>query len=231
LPMPDPAAIDEAADCLASAMRPLILVGGGAVGSRKALTEIAERIGAPVLATSAGKGILPHSHALSLGCSMLQEASREALADADVVLLVGSEVSSGDHFLPKLEIPGDIIRIDIDPAQLTAVYPAAVAIQSDARAALLALSSALASRAPKTQRSQGESRVREILARNAAKMTDLEKLHARVWAVLRSALPADAIVMGDATQIVYTGTFAMPMGKSWWSTPGSWCSILPRARL
>src|SRR6185437_10822191 len=211
LPMPDPAAIDEAADCLASAMRPLILVGGGAVGCRKALTEIAERIGAPVLATSAGKGILPHSHALSLGCSMLQEASRKALADADVVLLVGSEVSSGDHFLPKLEIPGDIIRIDIDPAQLTAVYPAAVAIQADARAALLALSSALASRAPTKPRSQGESQVREILARNAAKTTDLEKLHARVWTVLRSALPADAIVMGDASQIVYTGTFAMPM--------------------
>ena len=157
---------------------------------------------------------------------MLQEASREALADADVVLLVGSEVSSGDHFLPKLEIPGDIIRIDIDPAQLTAVYPAAVSIQADARAALLALSSALASRAPKTQRSQGESRVREILARNAAKMTDLEKLHARVWTVLRSALPADAIVMGDASQIVYTGTFAMPMEmERCWYYSGTYCAL------
>src|SRR4029077_14326219 len=120
LPMPDPAALDEAADCLARAVRPLILVGGGAVGRRQALTEIAERIGAPVLATSADKGIVPPSHALSLGCYLLQEASREALARADAVLLVGSEVSSGDHFLPKLEIPGDIIRIDIDPAQLTA---------------------------------------------------------------------------------------------------------------
>src|SRR4029077_3536240 len=228
LPMPDPAAIDEAADCLASAMRPLILVGGGAVGCRQALTEIAELVAAPVLATNAGKGILPHSHALSLGCSMLQEASRKALADADVVLLVGSEVSSGDHFLQKLEIPGDIIRIDIDPAQLTAVYPAVVPIQADSRAALLAVSSALAIRAPKTQRSQGESRVREILARNAAKMTDLEKLHARVWKILRSALPADAIVMGDATQIVYTGTFAMPveMERCWYYS-GNYCALGP----
>jgi thiamine pyrophosphate-dependent acetolactate synthase large subunit-like protein len=38
--MPDPAAIDEAADRLAQAKRPLILVGGGAVGTRKALTAI-----------------------------------------------------------------------------------------------------------------------------------------------------------------------------------------------
>ena len=65
-----------------------------------------------------------------------------------MVLLVGSEVSSGDHFLLKLEIPGDVIRIDIDPAQLTAVYPAAVSIQADSRAALRALSSAHHNPAP-----------------------------------------------------------------------------------
>src|SRR6201996_4958830 len=115
LPMPDPAAIEEAADLLAKAKRPLILVGGGAVGTRDALTDIAARIGAPVLSSNAGKGILPSSHPLSLGCSILQQASQRALADADVVLLVGSEVAMGDHFLSKLEITGDIIRIDIDP--------------------------------------------------------------------------------------------------------------------
>ncbi|TLY72195.1 MAG: hypothetical protein E6K46_04240 [Gammaproteobacteria bacterium] len=224
--MPDPAAIDQAADRLAQARRPLILVGGGAVGTRKPLTEIAERIGAPVLATNAGKGILPDSHPLSLGCSVLQEASKQALADADVVLLVGSEVAAGDHFVAKLEISGDIIRIDIDPTELTSMYAAAVPIQSDARAALLALSSALASRKPTAQRSEGESRVREILGHNAAKLTPVEKLHARAWKILRSALPADAIVMGDATQIVYTGSFAMPMEtERCWFYSGSYCAL------
>src|SRR5262249_47944204 len=110
LPMPDPAAIEEAAERLAQARRPLIFVRGGAVGTRESLISIAERIGAPVLSSNAGKGILPHSHPLSLGCSILQEASQQELANADVVLLVGSEVAAGDHFLTKLEIPGDIIR-------------------------------------------------------------------------------------------------------------------------
>ena len=69
--------------------------------------------------------------------------------EADVVLLVGSEVGSGDHFnLTKLEISGDIIRIDIDPGELTSVYSAVVPIQSDARAAMLALSLALSRRTP-----------------------------------------------------------------------------------
>lgn len=225
LPMPDPAAIEEAADRLAQAKRPLILVGGGAVGTRETLTDIAERIGAPVLSTNAGKGILPQSHSLSLGCSIVQEASQQALADADVVLLVGSELSAGDHFLPNLDIPGDIIRIDIDPTELTSMYSAAVPIQADARAAMRALSSALSSRKP-TQRSQGEVRVRDVLARNAAKMTEVERLHARVWKTLRSALPADAIVMGDASQIVYTGSFAMPMEmERCWYYSGTYCSL------
>jgi 5-guanidino-2-oxopentanoate decarboxylase len=228
LPMPDPAAIEEAADRLARAKCPLIFLGGGAVGTRKPLTEIAERLGTPVLSSNAGKGILPSSHPLSLGCSILQEASQQALADADVVLLVGSEVAAGDHFLTKLEISGDIIRIDIDPRELTSMYSAAVPIQADARAAMHALSSALVSRKPTAQRSEGEHRVSKILARNAAKMTDLEKLHARVWKILRSALPADAIVMGDATQIVYTGTFAMPveMERCWYYS-GNYCALGP----
>ena len=226
MPVPDPSTIEEAAQRLAQARRPLIFVGGGAVGTRTALTDIAERIGAPVLSTNAGKGILPHSHPLSLGCSILQRASQQALADADVVLLVGSEVAAGDHFLTRLEISGDIIRIDIDPTELTSMYSAAVPIQADARAALPALSAALSGRKPSAEPSQGESRVRDILARNAAEMTELERLHARLWKTLRSALPIDTIVMGDATQIVYTGSFAMPMEmERCWYYSGNYCAL------
>jgi 5-guanidino-2-oxopentanoate decarboxylase len=211
---------------LAQARRPLILVGGGAVGTRKALTAIAERIGAPVLSTNAGKGILPESHSLSLGASIVRQPSQEALADADVVLLVGSEVSAGDSFLPTLAIKGDIIRIDIDPTELTSVYAAAVPIQADARAAMLALSTGLASRKTTAQRAEGELRVREVRARNAALMSDVEKLHAHVWNTVRSVLPADAMVLGDASQLVYSGSFAMPMEmERCWYYSGTYCSL------
>jgi thiamine pyrophosphate-dependent acetolactate synthase large subunit-like protein len=226
LPMPDLAAIDEAADRLAKAKCPLILAGGGAIRTRKTLTDIAERIGAPVLSTNAGKGILQESHPLSLGCSILQKPSQQALADADVVLLVGSEIAEGDHFLPKLDISGDIIRIDIDPTELTSNYAAAVAIQSDANAAMIALASALASRELPAKRPNGETWVKDVLARNAAGMTEAERRHARIWKILRSAIPADTIVMGDATQLVYTGCFSMPMEmERCWYYSGTYCSL------
>jgi 5-guanidino-2-oxopentanoate decarboxylase len=226
LPMPDAASIAEAAELLVQAKRPLILVGGGAVGTRQALTSIAEHIGAPVLSTNAGKGVLPESHPLSLGCSIVQSPSQRALADADVVLVVGSQVGMGDSFVPKLEISGDLIRIDIDPKELASVYPAAVPIQADARAAMSALASAVSSRPSTTQQSEGEIRTRDILASNAAAMTDVERLHARVWKILRSVLPADAIVMGDMSQIVYTGSYAMPMQtERCWYYSGTYCAL------
>jgi len=57
-------------------------------------------------------------------------------------------------------------------------------------------------------------------------MTQLEKLHARVWKSVRPALPANAIVMGDATQIVYTGSYAMPMEmERCWYYSGTYCAL------
>lgn len=225
-PVPDPTAIAEAAEILAGAASPLIVVGGGAVGTRESLTAIAELIGAPVLSTNAGKGILPESHPLSLGCSVLQKASQQTLAAADVVLVVGSQIAEGDHFLTKLDIGGSIIRIDIDPGELASKYAAAVPIQSDAVAAMDALSAALAGRSIRSARESGEARTRQTLARNGEAMTRTERLHARVWKLLRSALPADTIVMGDATQLVYSGCFAMPMEQErCWHYPGSYCSL------
>ena len=106
------------------------------------------------------------------------------------------------------------------------MYAAAVPIQADARAAMLALASALSSRKPTAQRSDGEMRVRDVLARSVETMTDVEKQHARVWKTLRSALPADAIVMGDASQLVYSGSFAMPMEmERCWYYSGTYCSL------
>ena len=225
-PQPDLVAITEAADLLARARKPLLLLGGGALGTRESVLAIAQRIGAVVLTSNAGKGIVPESHPLSLGCSMMQKASQQALAEADVVLLVGCQVAEGDHFLPRLEIKGAIVRIDIDPKELVAQYGAAVAIQSDARSALAALDMSLQACQPTIRRADGEAWARDILQRNAAGTSMNERKHVRVWQALRPAMPADTIVMGDMSQIVYTGSFALPVEQeACWYYSGTYCAL------
>ena len=54
-----PDAIKQMSQCLASARRPLILAGGGAIEAAPALTRLAERLGAPVALTINAKGMLP----------------------------------------------------------------------------------------------------------------------------------------------------------------------------
>lgn len=225
-PQPDPAAITQAARLLSGAHRPLLLLGGGACGTGAQAVSIAERIGAVVLTSNAGKGIVPESHPLSLGCSMLQKTSQQALAEADAVLLVGCQVAEGDHFLPRLEIHGAIVRIDIDPQELIAQYGAEVAIQSDALAAMDALDQALAPLACAGQRSDGEARARAIRAGNAAGMSAAERRHARVWQALRKVLAADALVIGDMSQLVYSGSFAFPVEREQcWVYSGTYCAL------
>jgi len=81
------------------------------VGTRQALTQIAE-ISRAGLSTNAGKGILPESHPLSLAArSCKPRASRPCRRRRGVA--GGLAISMGDSFLPKLDIPGAIIRIDI----------------------------------------------------------------------------------------------------------------------
>jgi len=225
-PQPDLVAITEAAELLARARKPMLLLGGGALGTRESVLAIAQRIGAVVLTSNAGKGVVPESHPLSLGCSMMQKASQQALAEADVVLLVGCQVAEGDHFLPRLEIKGAIVRIDIDPKELVAQYGAAVAIQSDARSALAALDMSLQACQPTIRRADGEAWARDIQQRNAAGTSINERKHVRVWQALRPVMPANTIVMGDMSQIVYTGSFALAVEQeACWYYSGTYCAL------
>ena len=225
-PGPDLAAVRAGAQILAQAEHAMIVLGGGAVGTGPFVRQIAEKIGASVLTTNAGKGILPESHPLSLGCSILSPHSHAALAAADVVLIVGSEIAEGDHFLPKLEINGRVVRVDIDPGELVSLYAAEVAIQSDAVAAMEAISAAMDTFPSAPRRGDAERRVADIKTTIKDDFTDDEKQHSRVWDVIRSASSDDAIVMGDVSQVVYTGSFAMPMEQErCWFYPGTYCAL------
>ena len=136
---PDPGLVEKAADLLARAQRPVLLIGGGAnySGAGDALMRLAERLGAPVVNSPTSRGVLPESNALVLGCAGIigYEPVGNAIREADLVLAIGSRLSDIQTSRGELLPAGaPIIQVDIDAAALGKEYPSEVGIVSDAKA-------------------------------------------------------------------------------------------------
>ncbi|MDH3643902.1 MAG: thiamine pyrophosphate-binding protein, partial [Gammaproteobacteria bacterium] len=120
-PGPAPGAIEDAGARLARADKPLILLGGGAIGAAEHLPALAERLDAPILNTVNGKGIVPANHPLSVGGSPALPTLQQALADSDAVLAIGTEIAETDYDLlmaGATELRESLIRLDIDAEQI-----------------------------------------------------------------------------------------------------------------
>jgi acetolactate synthase I/II/III large subunit len=141
---PDPARIDEFVSLLSQAERPVIVCGGGAVLSR-AYDEVrifAEQTGIPVLATPAGRGIMPEDHALFCGSVGLYrtEFPKNVYQNADLLITLGSRMeefqSAAFTFFPE---GAKFIQVDIDSFELGRNWIPDLAIQGDIRLTMHAL--------------------------------------------------------------------------------------------
>lgn len=226
-------AVKQAAALLGESRCPVIMVGGGAWEARDEVTAIAERLGAIVVASTAGKGIVPDDHPLSLSASTVRPEVLRFLAEADVILAVGTELSETDSFVERMDLVGRIIRVDIDPAKINDFYPAAVGIVSDAKPALASLQEWLPTTPIAGTNGQAHQRVRELRGEIQANLSDSERQHVEALEALAEAAPDDTIWAGDACQLVYTGAFAMPVrSPRKWFYPAGYCALgnaLPNA--
>jgi acetolactate synthase-1/2/3 large subunit len=202
-PTPDPAAIDQAARLLGAARRPVIFAGGGATGAGDLMQELAETLQAPVIMTPNGRGTVSDRHPLALTLV----GGRKAWADADVVLAVGTRF---DRAL--LDWGADdnlqVVRLDIDSAQLDRIRPPAVGIVAEARAGL----TNLAERVGRYNHSR-ESRADDVAAMRewaADQLFEIQPLQA-IAEVIRAELPDDGIFVGDITQIGAFAEIGMPV--------------------
>jgi acetolactate synthase-1/2/3 large subunit len=144
--------VEQAAQLLLQAQRPVIVAGGGVITASASalLVAIAEYVGAPVVTTWMGKGAIPEDHDLN-GWSIGDTASTSgnALARAaDVVLAVGCRFTdwSASSYRKGVTFsipPAKLIQIDVDPHEIGKNYPAAAALLGDAQASLQDLLDAL----------------------------------------------------------------------------------------
>ncbi len=220
-PAPPPDELAAAADVLGAASQPVIIAGGGASAGGKFLVRLAELLGAPVVTTSAAKGLMMDSHPLHLGCTLPRKETQELLAGADVVLAVGTELSETESWCDRLPLPGKIVRIDIDPDQIDTPYPATAGITGDSTAAMEALLEILADKKV-NDIGPVEKRVCEIRQAVNENETDLRQTHRRVLGIMQEALPDTVKVFTDMTQIAYSGNqlYTPAHPNSWFHPSG-----------
>ncbi|AMB78639.1 5-guanidino-2-oxopentanoate decarboxylase [Pseudomonas paraversuta] len=216
-----PAAIEQMGQRLAQAKRPLILAGGGAIDAAPALQQLAERLGAPVALTINAKGMLPAAHPLLIGSTQSLVATRALVAEADVVLAIGTELAETDYditFAGGFEIPGVLLRIDIDPDQTVRNYAPALALVADARVAAEALLAELGV-LPARGAEWGAARVSRLQAQLASDWDAPTRAQTHFLQTLFDVLP-DAVCVGDSTQPVYTGnlTFNPDQPRRWFNS-------------
>jgi acetolactate synthase-1/2/3 large subunit len=203
-PAPDLQRIAEAARLLRQAKRSLVVLGGGAQHAAVAARAVVEKLGALAVTTINGKGILPPDHPLSLGSTLPQPPVLEELTHADVVLAVGTELGETDTLLfdSRLVLGGKVIRVDIDPEQLTRNVLAEVPITSDSDLALRALEHEL--RDHKADFAAAKTRAQNLRARLEGLLTQPQRAHQKFLAAVQEALPG-VILVGDSNQPVYSG--------------------------
>jgi thiamine pyrophosphate-dependent acetolactate synthase large subunit-like protein len=210
-PAPSAADVERAAALLAVARRPVMLVGGGANGCPDGIRRLAERLGAPVIQTRASKGVLVDDHPLSLGATIRMPGTRRILASADVTIAVATEIATADHWSPRLAMGGKLVRIDLDPAALVRDYPAEAVLHGEAGMAIAGLLAALGPGPNEARGFMAGTELDSAREENAASLGPKQRKHARVLAALREALPRDAFVAADSTQLAYTGSQVFPV--------------------
>jgi len=142
---------------------------------------------------------------------------RQLIADADLVLAFGTQIGQTDYDMyadngfPVLE---NLIRIDIDPAQLARGPQAALSILSSAESAAADLLATIGS----GNRLQGDGAERAETTRQAAwvELTPKMQVEIGILEKIRDTLPG-AIIVGDSTQAVYAGNLYYEAGR-----PNGW---------
>ena len=192
--------IERAAAVLNAGQKVAMIVGEGALGARREIIDVAERLGAGVITALLGKGAVDGAvpfHTQQLGL-LGSKPSWELMQGCDTLLMVGTNYPYSEFLPPAGQARG--VQVDLAPRHLSLRYPMEVNLWGDAKVTLAAL---LPHLDPTDDRSWQQSAIdgmstwREVLAREAQVKAD--PINPRlVYHVLNQKLPSDAIITADA---------------------------------
>ncbi len=188
-----------------NASRRIIVAGGGviAAGAGSALTELAEKLDAPVITTVDGRGAIPEDHPLCIGNYYGSAGIYQAIAEADLTLAFGTKFAVGvDGGGAKFTPPGDLIQVDVDPKMVGRTHRASVGIVADAAAAIDGMLGGLGDVSGNdSQFNQSVLEARDGVHR--AMRGRLGPDYARLMDIMREKLPKDGLWCRDSTIAAY----------------------------
>lgn len=208
---PDPQLIKKAAEALAQANSPTVIVGGGVYWSQcqNEVKELAELLNIPFGTSPSAKGVLSEEHPLSLGVLGFQAFpfANKACQESDFILAVGATFSEGltlgygDRVVPK---GAKIIQVDQDPLEIGKIYPVHLGIVGDAKPVMKALLAELKQKAvrksgpsERVQRIAQEKQAweKELAERGSGTKEPITQWH--LYHALKQTLSEDAIIVGE----------------------------------
>lgn len=197
----DEAALDSAAAALEAAKKPLLIAGGGSRGAGRATAQLAEALGAPIVETTAGMGVLESPN--RIGAVGGLAAFHTLLGEADALIAVGTELAPSEFWDPGMRLPATVVRIDID--QRAMITNAAPSHQLLARAedAVAGLVDRLTG-----QRAEGELWSQPLAQEIEAERSEWHKPFKALTEALnihRQAIDGSLTLVGDSSMSCYYG--------------------------
>ncbi|MEO0382618.1 MAG: thiamine pyrophosphate-binding protein [Pseudomonadota bacterium] len=137
-PIASDAAVNELAQLLQTAKRPLLWLGGGA---RDAVQEAAalHKRGVGIVTSTNGRGIVSEEEAGNLGAFNMSPEAADLYATCDLMIVVGSRLRGNETRNNKLPLPQPLVQIDADASQGGRNYPVHSFLHGDARDTLARL--------------------------------------------------------------------------------------------
>jgi acetolactate synthase-1/2/3 large subunit len=138
----DEARVEQLANELAKAKRPLLWLGGGTRHARAAVERLVA-LGFGVVTSVQGRGVLPEDHPATLGAFNVSPSVERFYKSCDAMLVVGSRLRGNETLKYKLGLPQPLYRVDADALADNRGYRNALFVHGDAARVLDALATRL----------------------------------------------------------------------------------------
>ena len=110
----DMSSLDKMESIISSCNRKILWVGNGAKFAREQVEKFIE-MGFAVVSSTLGRGVVPESYKMSLGAFNAVPLIEDFYKTLDLMVVVGSRLRGHETRDMSLELPNNIIQIDIDP--------------------------------------------------------------------------------------------------------------------